>query len=352
MKISQILSKVRLVEILSKFEQVRAGVIGDFALDAYWLVDMRRSRLSRETPHFPRPVVEERYSPGAGGNVAQNLAALGLKKVAAFCVIGEDAWGGILRDRLAEQKVSTQGLLPQAGRHTPAYIKPILMGYDARQEDARLDFENLEPLSEQAEEALLKALEEQLESLDTVLISDQMEENGVITPHMRQRLSELADQHPNICFLADSRQRISLFRNMVLKPNRLEALAAIQPGSDPNQASPDAIEGAGRALVEQTHQAVYLTLGEQGALVCTPAECQVVLAAPVRDPLDITGAGDAFLAALAAGLAAGATALEAGAIANLAAAVTVEKLGQTGTASPEEIMERYEMAAQSLLPAN
>jgi bifunctional ADP-heptose synthase (sugar kinase/adenylyltransferase) len=181
MKIHQILSKERLVEILSRVSKVRAGVIGDFALDAYWLVDMRRSRLSRETPHFPRPVVAETYAPGAGGNAAKNLAALGLRSVMAFSVVGEDAWGVILKDQLEEQNISSQGLLRQANRHTPAYIKPILMGYDSRQEDARLDFENLQPLSSEAEEALLKVFEDQLEQMEVVLVSDQLEENGTIT---------------------------------------------------------------------------------------------------------------------------------------------------------------------------
>ncbi len=198
MKISQILSREKLVEIFGRISQVRAGVIGDFALDAYWLVDMKRSRLSRETPHFSRPVVHETYSPGAGGNVSQNLAVLGVRETAAFSVIGEDAWGAILSDRLAKQKISLHGLLRQTDRHTPAYIKPILMGYDLRQEEARLDFENLEPLSSQAEEALLKAFEDQLDVLDAVLISDQLEENGTITPRVRQRLCELADRHPRI----------------------------------------------------------------------------------------------------------------------------------------------------------
>jgi sugar/nucleoside kinase (ribokinase family) len=63
----------------------------------------------------------------------------------------------------------------------------------------------------------------------------------------------------------------------------------------------------------------------------------------VRPPLDIVGAGDAFLAWLAAGLSAGAAPAEAGALANLAAAVTVEKLNQTGTASPDEILARYRL---------
>jgi rfaE bifunctional protein kinase chain/domain len=336
MKIHQILSKERLVEILGRFSRVRAGVIGDFALDAYWLVDMRRSRLSRETPHFPRPVVAETYALGAGGNIAKNLATLGLRGVTAFSVIGEDAWGAILKVELDKQLISSQGLLRQVNRHTPAYIKPILMGYDSRQEDARLDFENLQPLSTEAEKALLKAFEDQLEQMDVVLVSDQVEENGTITPRVRRRLCELADRHPYTRFLVDSRQHIALFQNMVLKPNRMEALAASKPGAE--------LEEAGRALGRRTRQPVFLTLGEEGVLVCTPNECQAIAAAPVGGQLDMVGAGDAFFAALAASLAAGGSAWEAGAIANLAAAVTVEKLGQTGTATLEEIVERFEMA--------
>ena len=347
MNISQILSKERLVEILSRVSQVNAGVIGDFALDAYWQVDMRRSRLSRETPRFPRPVVSEDYAPGAGGNVAQNLAALGLRQVKTFSVLGEDVWGRLLEDKLLERNMVIDGLLNHPKRRTTAYIKPILRGYDTRQEDARLDFENLLPLNAQAEAKLLASFEAQLDDLDTVLISDQLEENGIITPRLRQRLVELAQNHLHIWFLADSRQNIALYRNMVLKPNRIEALAAAKSAHDPFMASTSDLEEAGQILSRQSNRPVFLTLGEEGVLVCTPDEQKRIAAAPVRGPLDVTGAGDTFLAALAACLAAGGSAWEAGAVANLAAAVTVEKINQTGTASPAEILERFERSGPS-----
>ncbi len=125
----------------------------------------------------------------------------------------------------------------------------------------------------------------------------------------------------------------------------MEALAEFKPGSASSQASAAELEEAGRAFSRQTGQPVFLTLGEAGVLVCSQDEHQLIAAAPVRGPLDIAGAGDAFFAVLAASLAAGCSAWEAGAIANLAAAVTVEKLDQTGTATPEEIVERFEMAA-------
>lgn len=70
------LSLSRLKELLQRIEGVRVGVMGDLCLDVYWHIDMRRSELSRETPHYNLPVDWERYSPGAGGNVVKNIAAL------------------------------------------------------------------------------------------------------------------------------------------------------------------------------------------------------------------------------------------------------------------------------------
>ena len=72
---------------LGKLGKGRIGVIGDFCLDVYWHADMTKSELSRETPHFPLPIVQERLSPGGAGNVVANLLALKPKKVEA-----RDGW--------------------------------------------------------------------------------------------------------------------------------------------------------------------------------------------------------------------------------------------------------------------
>ena len=61
---------------LKKLGKGRIAVIGDFCLDVYWHADMTKSELSRETPHFPLPIVQERLSPGGAGNVVMNLLAL------------------------------------------------------------------------------------------------------------------------------------------------------------------------------------------------------------------------------------------------------------------------------------
>ncbi len=63
---------------------------------------------------------------------------------------------------------------------------------------------------------------------------------------------------------------------------------------------------------------------------------------PQEEPLDIVGAGDTSLAALAGIMAAGGTAREAAFCACLASSVTVNKLNTTGTASPEELLARFD----------
>jgi len=62
-------------------------------------------------------------------------------------------------------------------------------------------------------------------------------------------------------------------------------------------------------------------------------------AVPLSGPIDPVGAGDTAVSAVAAALAAGGTLEEAGEMGNLAAAVTVKKLRETGTATGAEILD-------------
>jgi rfaE bifunctional protein kinase chain/domain len=331
------LSFSRLTELLACFPALRIGVIGDIGLDVYWYADMTRSHLSRETPHFPRPVVRESYGPGAGANVAQNLKALGVGQVRVYSLIGQDPWGIQLRAELVRRGIETGTLLESASRRTTAYVKPLLLGYNSQQEDARLDFENSRSPDAVDEQRLLQVLENDLAGLDALVVADQLEEFGVVTGRVRERLNELAVCSPRPLFLADSRVRIGLYHGMVLKPNQLEASAAFAAGSSPEAD----LSQIGQAISRTTGCPAFITLGERGALACQADHAELIPAAPVRPPMDVVGAGDTFIAALAACLAAGAAPREAAALANLAAAVTVEKLNQTGTASRAEILEHY-----------
>jgi len=340
----QHLSRERLKEIMNHVAGRKIGVIGDLALDVYWYADMTRSFLSRETPLFPRPVVREAYSAGAGANVASNLSALGVGQVLAFSVLGTDWRGEILTRELSSQGIVTEPLITSSQRSTTTFIKPILMGYDSEQEDSRLDFENVEPLPDLLEDKLIDVVSKHLPELDGLIVADQLEVNGIVTPRVREALNGLATEFPEKVFVVDSRQRIGSFENMIFKPNWVEAVAAIHPDLDARLVSREELAEIGETLSRRSMRPAFITLSDEGVLVCADGAQHLVPAAPVCPPLDPVGAGDTFIAALAAALAAEATPWEAGAVANLAAAVIVEKLHVTGTASCEEILARYDSA--------
>lgn len=343
MTLLQELSELRLQEILRHLPDRTIGVVGDLGLDAYWYADMTVSVISRETPLFPRPVMREEYSPGAGANVAHNLKVLDVGRVVALSVLGDDWRGEILRREMAGRGIDVDHLIISPQRSTTTFVKPILMGHNSQQEDARIDFENAGPLGEALEAQLIDSVARQLPELDALLIADQLDVNGVITPRVRDALNELAIAHPSKVFVADSRQHVGLYRGVVLKPNWVEATTAVHPGRDARIVPRGELAEIGQTLCDRTGRPTFITLSEDGVLVCAGGEHRLLPAGPVRPPLDPVGAGDAFIAALAASLCVGATPWEAGAIANLAAAVTVEKLNQTGTASPGEILARHAM---------
>ena len=93
------MNKEYLNDLFSRIADVTVCVVGDVCLDIYWHADMKKSVLSRETPHFPLPVTEERYSLGGGGNVMANVSALGVKAVLPVSVLGADWRGYLARER-------------------------------------------------------------------------------------------------------------------------------------------------------------------------------------------------------------------------------------------------------------
>lgn len=340
------LKRSRLLEILGSLKDLSVMVIGDFALDVYWYADMTRSELSRETPRYTRPIVKEAYSPGASGNICCNVKDLGVKNVFAVTVLGEDWRGQILKEKLRESGIISDYVISSPDRVTSTYIKPILCGWDSQQEDSRLDFINYNSLSEKIESQLIKNVQSVIPEVDAVIVEDQMASNGVVTNNIREGLINFAERNPEKVFVADSRERIGLFRNMVLKPNRIEAVKAMCPSGNPLEVRMDELIDIGRKMQKIAGRPIYITLSERGALLITESDHHHLPAAPTEPPIDPVGAGDTFIAAIGACLAGGASPLEAGIIANLAASIVIKKLNITGTASPKEILEKFDRAAR------
>ena len=71
---------------------------------------------------------------------------------------------------------------------------------------------------------------------------------------------------------------------------------------------------------------------------------QHIPAIPVTGPIDVVGAGDSAMAGLVAALCAGGTLAESALVGNLAASLTIQQLGETGTATRAQILARFEEA--------
>ena len=181
------------------------------------------------------------------------------------------------------------------------------------------------------------ALDEAAARADVIAVSDQYR-CGVVTPAVRARLSALARTMPVI---VDSRERATEYTGVIVKPNEVEAALAVGRDITGLTLTDEEYAEIGCALQKKNGRPVVVTLGERGALWCE--EDGAVLAPTVRaePPVDIVGAGDTFLSAFACAFAAGAAGGEALAFANLASGVTVKKIGTTGTATSEEILEKY-----------
>src|SRR5262245_16954571 len=92
-------------EILAQFPKLRALVVGDVCLDRWCRYDPALSEPSRETG-IPRvAVVDSEVTPGAGGTVANNLAALGAGRVDVLGLVGDDGFGHELARALTRRGI-------------------------------------------------------------------------------------------------------------------------------------------------------------------------------------------------------------------------------------------------------
>jgi len=318
-------------EILARFGDLRVLVLGDICLDRWCWYDPAVAEKSAETGIPRTGVIRTVVTAGAGGTVANNLAALGVGKVSVLGMVGEDGFAWELQRALKSRGICGDLLIPHSGLCTFTYTKLINCATD--EEDLpRVDFINTQPMPVDAERSLIAALEGAWSSVDVVMVSDQAEtENGgVVTAVVRKRVLELAAQEPSKLVWVDSRKRPELFRGVAIKPNRDEAEEACRRLFGTVDFARLARESDARPLI--------VTHGERGALVIDGRD-GVEQWAPTRrvTPVDICGAGDSFSAGAASALACGASTLEAARFGNIVASITVTKKG-TGTSSPAEVI--------------
>lgn len=274
--------------------------------------------LTVQTPHLPAPgetVLGENLviaGGGKGANQAVAAARLGARVVLVGCV-GNDLFGQQARERLAQEGIVTDWL--RVDPTAPSGVALIIVDPQGQNmiavapgANARLtpdDVARAEPVIAASAVVVL-----QLETpLPTVVAAARAARR-----HGRRVILNPAPAQPlpaDLYALVD-----------VLVPNAREA--AQLSGQDTTT-----LEGAlaaARWFQAQGVRAVVVTLGEQGALLVEGPTWQHVPAAPVA-AVDTTAAGDAFVGALAWGLARGQPLPTAVMFASAAAALACTRVG-------------------------
>jgi len=337
------MNRAKLEALLQRFSEISVALVGDIFLDRWYEIDPALDEPSLETGLIAHQVVKKRSAPGAGGNVLNTVSALGVGTIYCVSFVGNDGDGWELLNHLQNRRVNTDYVLRSDEVVTPVYLKPLFMREGALVEGNRLDVKNFRKTPQAIQDALIANMEAVAEKVDAIILLDQLNETdfGVVTSRLRDAAAELAGRRPELLIFADSREFIHEFRNVTIKCNNFEALRLTgRPQSETFQ--PEAIFDCMDDLSARTGKPVFITCNKYGCAVDDDGVKRMVETARQDGEIDVCGAGDACTAGTVAALCAGANRAEAAFIGCLASGVTVRKLGQTGTASPVEMLALFD----------
>ena len=149
------LTRNRLTEIFARYADLKIALVGDLFLDQWFEIDPSLNEISLETGKTAHQVVGRRTSPGAGGNVLSNLAAMGAGKLWAISLIGHDGGGWELLRLLKERGIDVSRILWSDAVMTPSYIKPM-----NPTEGERFDLKNFTTTPTELENELIDRLQD------------------------------------------------------------------------------------------------------------------------------------------------------------------------------------------------
>src|SRR5262249_48382346 len=154
---------------LDQFGSLRVLVVGDLCLDRWCRYDPALADPSRETG-IPRvAVVSTEITPGGGGTVAANVAALGARCVDVLGVVGDDGLG-LDWQRALEPRGTGAELLVRAPGVSPFPYTKLINSQTGREDQPRVDF-----LYGAQSPDLGQTLQRIAPRYDVILVADQAE---------------------------------------------------------------------------------------------------------------------------------------------------------------------------------
>ena len=316
-----------LQSLLASLSGVRVACVGDLMVDRFVYGDV--TRVSAEAPIPIMAKTGETVMLGAAGNVARNVAAMG--GVAALVgVVGADAPAREATRLLAAEAGVEGALVTDVSRPTTVKARYVSGG----QQLLRVDVERTDPVGDEAEQTLVRAIRDVSADAGAILLSDYGK--GVVSEAVIRACLDAAKARGTILIVDSKARSFAKYGAAdIIKPNAAELARATDMATDTDAEIEAAVA---RAFELCPCRAILVTRSEKGLSLAQRGGTVRHFAGVKREVFDTSGAGDTALAALGLALAAGADLDAAAEFALLASGVVVGKAG-TAVVTPAELIE-------------
>lgn len=316
-----------LVETIKKFRNKKILIIGDVFLDSF--IFGKVSRVNPERPGYPLLKVEkDEYRLGGAANVAINVRALGAK-VTLIGRVGKDRHGIIFQKICKKSKINFISIFEGKTILKQRWIESTHNDYFGR---ADFGENEIKDLSSKKKKYLLKSIKKQ--SPDAIILSDY--NKGVFSEKLSQFIIDWANQNQIPTVVDPKPNNWKAFINSTLiRPNLKEAKEIL--GKNYESASLESI--VKDLKTKMNSQKAIVTCGSKGMVSFDKFFNQIPTIS--KEVVDVTGAGDTAVAAIALSLSTNADLEIASNIANIASGIVIEKIG-TSSASYQELINRIQ----------
>lgn len=327
----------RLLELVSRFSDMKTVVVGDYILDRYHFCDA--TGVASESPMMTlRSLREETYDGGAA-IVAHHLAALGAQSTLVTS-LAEGPAGDVVEQRLAQA-----GITVQAIRQRRQHVEKSRFIVD-QQKMFKVDSGPVAPLDSRDEAELADRILEYATGADCVVLADFG--YGLLTGGILDRL--LPALRPRVPIITADvsgvQANLLRFKNVdLLCPTEREVRQTL------NDFTSGLTAVVYRLMAHTGAMQAMITLGKQGLVIfddykpsekSQPWERRLrtnYLPALANHAIDPMGCGDALLATASLTLAAGGSLQAASYLGSIAAAVEAQTLGNKAVTA-EQLLTR------------
>jgi len=317
----QHISISQLLKNTEAFSKSHVLVIGDTIVDQYVACDP--IGMSSEAPVLVVKEIEQKEFVGGAAVVSRHVKALGAK-CSFISVLGNDGPADLVKSTLQNESINTF-FVTDDSRPTTFKIRYMV----ASQKLFRVSRLKETHINAEMENKIIEYINEILPTLDGIIISDFG--YGVITQNILNFLRELAQKHSLKIFgdVQSSSQvgNVSKMEDFhLLTPTEKEARLALNDKYS-------GLEVIGNTLLKQTRSSnILLTLGPQGFVAFEKTNDDYFTKTqhfPALNPyaLDVVGAGDSLLSAMAVSISANFDLMSASTIGATVAGLAVGKIG-------------------------